>query len=83
MAHYLADIELFGLMHKNLGHFLSGKKRPLLRIIPFGIYMNLFMLNIIREGFSRRTSLPRFFTGDDYFSGSLQNPASGPVRQVL
>ena len=28
MAHYPADIELLGLVHKDLGHFLSGKERP-------------------------------------------------------
>ena len=72
MAHYPADIELPGLMHKDLGHFLSGKERPLFRIIPFGIYVNLFTLKILRKGFSRRMLLPRFFTGDDRFSGSLQ-----------
>lgn len=61
MAHYPADIELLGLVHKDLGHFLSGKERPLFRIIPFGIYMDHLTLKILRKGFSRRMLLPRFY----------------------
>ena len=34
--------------------------------------MDHLTLKILRKGFSRRMLLPRFFTGDDRFSGSLQ-----------
>ena len=57
--------------------------------IPFGIYMDHLTLKILRKGFSRRMLLPRFFTGDDRFSGCLlytsyiSFPASPSIRIIV
>lgn len=72
MGEYGGDIEVVGVVDKDVGELVWGKEGGVLGIIGLGIYMEEVRVKIVGKGFCGRMVVGGFFRGDDGLCGRVE-----------